>query len=47
MEEETRIEDRKVMTRLRKGPSLEIKSNVSIVEKIDIWKGIIELGKIE
>ena len=33
VEEETIIEDKKVMTSLREGPNPKVKSNVSIVEK--------------
>ena len=39
------INDKKVMTSLREGPNPKVKSNVSIVEKRDIWKGIVEFGK--
>ena len=45
IEEETMINDKKVMTSLREGPNPKVKSNVSIVEKRDIWKGIVEFGK--
>ena len=33
------------MKSLREGPSLEIKSNVSIMKKTDIRKGIVKFGK--
>ena len=45
VEEETRIKNKKVMKSLREGPSLEIKSNVSIMKKTDIRKGIVKFGK--
>ena len=45
VEKETWIEDKKVMTSSRGGLSVEINSNVSIVEKRGLWKWIFEFGK--
>ena len=45
VEEETRIENKKVMTSSRGGPSPKIKSNVSIMENRGIWKEIVDFGK--